>query len=132
MLRGKSHCLAQVIRRVSENFDTFSAKDFVEISTDNYKFSAKIGDNCILLKDGGVGTIEFVDKEASIFFIGILYFLLFNRKESFFNFPVNSCKLNIFRVSKPTLRSIPVSQISVARKCVLLPLELDSFVSFPM
>lgn len=49
-------------------------------------------------------TIEYVDNVRATFFIK-----LFSRKEPYFNIPVRSCMLNIFRVSKLSVCSISIS-----------------------
>ncbi len=93
-----------------------------------FKLSLSPNNNCILLNTLQVGVVQNIISKDSQIFVAVK---LFHTAESFYKYPMESSKLNIFKVShlQDVLSIFNIND--VVSKCVRLPISDNEYLALP-
>ena len=153
MLKKPNKCLSQLVNRLNEqklsmNMNTKlnelsllkkqhfdgpildnSSLQYKELYLQNFCLKVSDGDNCIQV-NGQVGVVSNILKCEDTGKISVLY-RKFSVKDDFFNYPLKSGELSIYRVSSLSkkMKNCDLSNIS---KCILLPISKSDYVCIPL
>lgn len=148
MVRGPNKALQQVAKRVGENdvnaslivkrveikegSKIYHNGEIKSVVYNNLSVSAEPPNNCFVTNNGHYVVIESIKKSKSSAESLVLYCKSFNVKNNLYSGPIESSKLNIYKVKNlGQLCQIPLSQLKT--KCILLPdfSDASQFVCIP-
>ena len=97
----------------------------------NPSISTHDGDNCVLINDSDVGLVKNILKMTDS---TLLVVQSFRVKESFYEYPFDSSRLGIFKLStlSQTLMTVSVDKVNTMRKCILAKCGEHAYVSVPV
>ena len=107
--------------------NVMNAEQFAKVNTSGFEISLKTDNNCVLLQNDEVGLVRnILQVDSSVF----LVCNMFKTAVDFFDLPLPSSHINIYKVTHLAsgLKMVPIKDVH--SKCVILPLEGISLVAF--
>jgi hypothetical protein len=114
---------------VATCLDDNECHKFTTACLQNCTLSTKERDNCVLMKDGKIGRIQYFEKKSSKVMIAVK---LFQNYESFYNYPLCSKDVEIVSVSLLSAVEQIYEFSHVQHKCYCMPTDDDKYFVVPL
>jgi len=127
--RSDSPILKHVVQSDFTVTEFDNAKFYFRVETKLYNLCTRDSDNCVWLKDGKIGRIQYImHKDDTI----ILLIQLFETVNSFYIYPLDSQTLDIVCVKNLSPNKCTYLLADIKQKCMCMPMTNDSFVAVPL